>query len=424
MLRCLAPRRESLLFEEPFGEKMVALFDPRMERSFKTLLNRIRVLDLVFGAVDLIVLRGSESDFVANVEAEEGLAELLSGTPVAALCGGHDGTKPEIKLVRPSWAGAPSFEVAVEDFREPEMRALLRRGTAVYQQEHIHYQLPSAAVHAEAFIRLADAFRDHTDLVRLADWILPMMSECSGLAADTGSLLGLLTTIRHEALKRFGWNVPIATLDEYPRSAAAVDTALDEFQAAGFQHLVFLISVSSTGSVLNSIRRRQQDATIVTLVETATGESEVCSNAGKQGSDQVFARWPIRRWPLRENVECEECPRRQTIYIDPATYTIRADLEWKPEGLDLERIAVEAPFWTTADRADAVALHVQQPLSAGAHEHTRHLAVRLDVARLLADGDFRRLAREALNQRGIARPDVVIIPAHAATDALAKLAAL
>jgi hypothetical protein len=274
-------------------------------------------------------------------------------------------------------------------------------------------------VHAGEFVRLADALQDVTDLVRISDWILPLLSPRAGLAADTGTLLGLMATVQHEALHRFGWKVPIAALDEYPRGASAVRNLLGNFAVAGWDELVFLISVNSTGAVARYVANSWPQAHVIVLCETAVRDDHR-GDTTVQSADTLLEH-PVERWPLGTDRRCEKCEELQILHIHPRTYEITADLKWVGKGFVHDRIDAEKPFWTVADRTDAIELHVDHALSVGAHEDVRHLAVSLDVERLLGDGEFFALACGVLEER-CSRPDVVLIPDHAASDSLRGLA--
>ena len=326
---------------------------------------------------------------------------------------------PGPRLHRPQWSAHASPPLDAITLRGPELEATLRRSTAIFHHDGCHYDLPSAAVHAAEFVRLADGMQDVTDLVRIADWILPLLSPRAALAADTGTLLGLLATVQHEALRRFGWKIPIAALDEYPRGASAVQDLLGNFAVAGWNELVFLISVNSTGAVARYVANSLPEAQVVVLCETAVRDDQRADTTTHNA--ETFLEHPVERWPLGTDRRCEKCEELQILHVHPRTYEITADLKWVGKGFVHQRIDAEKPFWAVADRTDAVDLHVDHALSVGAHEDLRHLAVSLDVERLLGDGEFFARARDVLEERYL-RPDVVLIPDHAATDTLRRLA--
>jgi hypothetical protein len=205
-LRVLGHRREPVMLEDALGEHNVALFDPRLERSYEPLLNRLRLQDLSRGALDLLLLRGSHDGFVEQVADDDAIARYLEEVPTVVLAGSHEPANPAPGLHRPNWSPAGGPDLQATDLRGAELTAMLRRSTAIFHHDGCHYDLPSAAVHAESFIRLADALQDATDLVRVADWLLPLLGPAAGIAADTGTLLGLMAIVRDEAWRRFGWD--------------------------------------------------------------------------------------------------------------------------------------------------------------------------------------------------------------------------
>jgi hypothetical protein len=424
-LRLLAHRRSPVTIESrlgpALGNRNVALFDPRMERSFESAVNRLRMQDLSLAALDLLVLRDSQRNAFDDIDGDDVLAAYLEDVPVLALCGSHDPNSPAPTLRAPSWAKPFAEQLEPAEFRGPEIEALLRRSTALHRHERCHYDLPSTAVHAAEFIRLANALQDATDLVRLADWVLPLLGDRYGLAADTGTLVGLLTVVRDEALRRFGWEVPIAALDEYPRGPDAVEALIDNFAVADWTRLVFLISVNSTGGVARDVARREPAAHIVALCETAIDGAERAEAAAEPGCATVFLEYPVERWTLDAQRRCERCDEFKVLHVHPETYEVTAQLQWTQRGFDSNRVESERPFWAVADRMDAVSLHVDHAMSTGSREEVRHLSISLDVALLLADEDFFARCHTVLKDR-YPRPDVVLIPEHASAGALSRLA--
>lgn len=417
-LWALAHRRSPVLLEDELPEHNVVLFDPRLERSFESLLNRMRMQDFSRGGLDLLIVRGSHPGIVTEVENDEAFAEYMAGVPTVVLAGGHDAAAPAPVLLHPAWSAPGDLDLDPVALRRPELDAMLHRSTAIFHHEGCHYDLPSSAVHAERFIRLADALQDATDLVRISDWLLPLLGPDAGLVADTGTLLGLMAVVRDEALRRFGWDISIATLDEYPRSAEAVEDLINNFSVAGWRKLVFLISVNSTGAVARYVSAHHADARIIALCETAPSSEQRADRASDDA--HIFVEHPVERWRVGEDRRCTQCGDLQLLHIHPETYEFTADLRWTPTGFAHEQLRAEKDFWAAADLTDAVDLHVDHALSSGAREDVRHLSVSLDIAALLTDPSFSARAQELL--RGYPKPGVVLIPDHAATGALRQLA--
>jgi hypothetical protein len=104
-LRLLAHRRDPVPLDDELPGYNVALFDPRLERSFDTVLNRLREQDISRGALDMLVLRASHMDAREQIERDAPLASYLKGVPTLVLAGSYDSTAPEPRLHRPGWSG-------------------------------------------------------------------------------------------------------------------------------------------------------------------------------------------------------------------------------------------------------------------------------------------------------------------------------
>jgi hypothetical protein len=424
-LRLLAHRRLPVTIEASLPAVLetrnVAVFDPRMERSYEPAVNRLRMQDLSLAALDLLIIRESQHNALQEIDQDDVLASYLTDIPVLVLCGSHDAESPAPVLRPPAWAVPFDAQLAAVELRGPELEAMLRRSTAIQRQPGCHYALPSTAAHAAQFIRLANALQDATDLLRLADWILPFVGDRVGLAADTGTLLGLLAVVRDEALRRFDWEVPIAALDEYPRGPDAVQALLDNFAITGWESLVFALSVNSTGGVAREVARREPQAQILALCETATDAGERAEAAGGEGPTEVFLDYPIARWRLNADRRCDQCPSEELLHVHPETYEVTAQIEWMARGFDQAQIEAEKSFWEIADRAGAVSLHLDHTTSTGAREEVRHLSVSLDIAALLEDSEFSDRCTAVLADC-YPRPDLILVPEHGSAAALARLA--
>lgn len=417
-LRCLSFNHYDHLFAEagaastpePFPEHRVVMFDPRLERGSTELSigERWRLVDGAKRAADLIVVRGSSRDFAATVERDAVLRGLVGKVPLATLAGSWDASAREPQLGRPSWSSASLIDVPLDVIRTHELLTLIIESKSVYRERDCHFLLPSTTVHAEAFVRLADALDDHTDLVRIADWVLPMLENRVALLGDNGSLLGLLSVIRYEALRRYGWDaMTVATLDEYP-DRAALRGVVDGLRAQDWERVLFLITVSSSGS----IARRAKDVPNVDMDVVV-----LCDTNPPPATDGTcFAHYVIERWDAED---CEACPKLQVLTVDPRTYQVQTMLSRNKRSFDRDEAARCKPFWEAVDRTDAVKLHVRVPSADGNPAGPRHLAVSLDVPLLLEDPWFREQCVACL--RAQPRPDLVLIPGHAATGALAEL---
>ena len=397
-------------FEDAFDGLRVLVFDPRIERGDRTIGDRWRQLDASMRAVELVIIRGSVEAFAEQVASDDLLPDLLRDIPVLALAGSWARHEPQPALTRPSWSLPPPLTPALEELRHYELLTLLLESKAVTREEGCHFLLPSSSVHADAFIRLADALDDHTDLVRLCDWLLPYLADDCGVVGDNGSLLALLATLGHEAQRRFGWpHIPIATLRDYPSGVHAVRAFLDAFRTQDWGRLLFLVTVSSSGRVARLFAEAAEEPSRV-VVLCATDEDDT--------DTECVTRCVVRRWSMRDDGVCDECENRHVLEIDPRTYEIRAALRRVPQKIDVPSGMRCKPFWEAADRRSAVSLHVWVPTASNPGA-PRHLAVALDVVALLADDWFRGGCIGLLRKQP--RPDLVLIPGHEAAQPLTAL---
>lgn len=416
-LRCLSFQHYEHLFDEespatgaePFAGRRVIVFDPRVERGSRSIGERWRQLDAAKRTADLILIRGSTQDFQDSVEKDTLLRDTVGGVPLMTLSGGWDPERPGPRLGAPSWTAESEIVPDLDQVRTFELLTLVLESKAIYRERGCHFRLPSSRFHAEAFIRLADALDDHTDLVRVSDWVLPMLDAGTALLGDNGSLLGLLSVIAHEALVRFGWHVAVATLNEYPSDTEVIRTFIDGFRAQDWERLLFLVTVSSSGSIAARVSALEDEIAVVVLCGTdPPGDGPTC-----------FTRQVIKRWDAGSDQTCEQCTEQHTLEVDPQTYEVRTLIYRNQYGVDIPEAERCAPFWEAVDRSTAVALHTQVPTAAGNPAGTRHLAVALDVAALLGDEWFRDRCLTALRTQPA--PELVLIPEQHAGAALAEL---
>lgn len=398
------------------GDMRTLLFDPRVERGEETRIgDRYRRLDVAARSSDLIVVRGSSRDFAERVEDDDMLRTLTGSTPVLVLAPQTEGGQPV--LTAPLWDRTAVPAPSVDELRGAELRCGIEASGAVYRQGGSHYLLPSAAYHAEAFVRLEDALQDFVDLLRLSDWLAYRVGDKTALAADNGSLLALLTTIALRVRDRLAHTPPITTLNEYPIGPTKIADAVESFRAHGWERLLFCVSVNSSGHVAREVDGLEGvTSEVVVLCETRKG-------AGGDGLER-FSRVLVERWDVDETGRCDACPERHLLGVDPRTYEIRAQVRLRSLRPSMRNPEENREFWEAAERQGAVALHVEGRRAEGHSPATRHLAVAFDVPKLLADPWFRERCIDALRSMYGERPgpELVLIPKHACTDALSALA--
>lgn len=87
------------------------------------------------------------------------------------------------------WSAPVSDEPTPGELREAEILCGLQAEQAIYHQGGVHYLLPNAVHHAEAFVRFGDSLNDQIDLFRLSDWLIERIDSDTALLADNGSML-------------------------------------------------------------------------------------------------------------------------------------------------------------------------------------------------------------------------------------------
>lgn len=398
---------------DEFPNGTVLYFDPRLELSLEPAADRLRELGDEIRGADLVVLRGSSRDFNAAVCGDQKLKRFLKAVPTMTLAPPWDAERPEPILESVTWSRAfNGTPPDVDQLRRLELLTLLREGGAIFDHPGCHYELPSH-LHASAFIRLADCLNDATDRIRLVDWILPTMREGCGIVTDTGSLLGLLSTVSLQATERFGWPpIPSVGLHQYPDRDHLTEV-VRAFAVNKCTSLVFVMSVNSSGGL----------ARLVTGMKAIDDLVIICQTGEAIESATVLSEYPVDRWEVDAGGGCNHCEESQLLVVDTRSYAVRTDLEFQPERLDLEGAEGMIGFWEAADVMDAVSLHVERQIPEGEGEQvrsTRHMAIYLDVKELLKHPWFRAFTIVELAKAG--PTELIVIPRHAATDELAKIA--
>jgi hypothetical protein len=387
------------------------LFDPRLERGAeRTIGDRYRRLEAGPRSADLVIIRGSDTDLTELVDNDSMLAEIREGKPTMVLAPESTGAAPTLQPV--GWSAPVPDHPTPEELREAEILCGLHAEQAIYRHGGVHYLLPNAVYHAEAFVRLGDSLNDQIDLFRLSDWLIERIEPGTALLADNGSMLALLTTVALRVQQSRGYSPRIATLDEYPVAPSAIADTVDRLRLGSEGRLLFAISVNSSGRVAREVAALHGVATeVVILCETA-GEPE--------GDFERFSRLPLDRWEVDSHGRCGRCPELHLLAVSPRSYELRTAIRLKPEGLHIPDAIACKGFWEAAQDADAIRLHVDAGLARGSAKPTRHLAVEIDVAKLLAKSEtFRARCLEKLTR--VAAPDLVLIPEHRASEELGRL---
>lgn len=389
------------------------LFDPRLERGVERVVgDRYRRLELSARTADLVVVRGSDPNLYAQVDSDRMFRDLADGRTVMTLAPEQKGSG--LVLRHADWSRDPEFDLPpIGKLCEAELLCGLHYEGAIFRHEGCHYLLPNSGVHAAAFVRMADALQDYVDVLRLCDYLIERVEPGTALAADNGSLLGLLSTLALKVSETKGFVPQIRALNEYPVEPTAVGRMADELAAGGADRLLFCLSVNSSGRVAEQLAG----------LSTLPADVVVLCNAGtlpEMDNIEAFSRHEVDTWEAKEHGRCDECPRLHLLTIDPHNYEVRARVHLKPAPLEIHQADEARPFWEAAQDADAVRLHVQAETAPGSSTPVRHLAVQIDVGKMLEKHDeFRQRCLAKL--RVLSPPQLVVIPKHGCSEVLKQL---
>jgi hypothetical protein len=416
-----------MYFEDHVPDTAVLLFDPVVERSSDTIGDRFRRIDAsIRGNADIIVFRGSTTDFFAQVCEDVIIKSVVGETPAYVLCpeaglapGCPDGVL-HMGLIKLPWSSqAESPLPSLEALREVELLAILERGEAIFNGHNDHHFVLPAGYHAPEFIRLTNALRDPFEVARLADWVMPFIRKATVVLADTGTLSALLFALQAKAFAYYGWMLSIEALDGYPGDLTAMSRAMAD--AAGrlgveVPDLLLIVSVSSSGRLVRLFRSLASvQSTVLVICDSTGGQTPQAADPGTA----VFARYPIVRWIVDESGQCSECTRLQKTDIHPRTYERVENRECELVSLNWREADRHKAFWESADSVDAVHLHVDAQYHDGRTAHSRHFGIYVDIPRLLTNPAFRATCLSEL--RAMSVPDRVLVPTHIASVAVAGL---
>jgi hypothetical protein len=156
----LADAEEMQLIED----RRLLLFDPVLERVGTTSVGqRLRQIDPAIRESNLLVLRVRSNADMPELERDLDVLQRLSGADtLLALSGAGEGT-PQIHVLVGTVNASSSQWLSF--LKRIELEGILARTQALFQDSRVHYLLPSQD-HADAFIRLADALHDPTEVSR------------------------------------------------------------------------------------------------------------------------------------------------------------------------------------------------------------------------------------------------------------------
>jgi hypothetical protein len=385
------------------GDRRMLLFDPVQERVGTTSTGqRLRQVDPSVRECDLLFLRVHLSgDHEQAVRDAELLQRLTSAVSIVSLIGATE-HGPQLDLVageRPEYSSR-----WLDLLRSIEIEAILRRTGALFKDPRVHYLLPSQD-HSDSFLRIGDALHDPTEVSRIADWVSVHINRESILIGDNGSLLSLLLMVQIQL--RDTKNIPcyLRTISEYPVSTDFLEQLLDDVitRHPGLP-IVFVISVNSSGRLLERIQRVAPIETRVLIVCDVRGSTQPANVVTLHYHD-------IKRFPIQASGKCIVCSDRPLVGIDSRTYERIPNLTFERLSINVEAAQRHSEFWEAVDRADAVHLHHDAILG---EAETRHHGIYLDIPALLQEGNFRTKVIDTL--RSLPKPELVLVPEHPASQ--------
>jgi hypothetical protein len=420
--------------DEPLGIN-VTLVDPYFGGSHATPIDRVLVdLPVDVGETDLLIIRGVTREEIANSrisvdELKHRISVKFGGEPAIGLLdfANEGGLLNRLKYIPLDDGGFQSHEVLERWLRATEMHSQLHRTGAIYRPGDMHFQLPSG-VHADAYIRVADAFDDITAVSRISDWLQHLLTKGTVLLSDTWTTLPLLQELVHrlrlthtatengfvdKTAERIISFPEYPTLTEIRQTLARIPSLVVGYPDA---KVLFLISVVSSGDLLRTLKSLMSEyladmtLDVVALVDASPQMAEVDAFA----IVPTIQRFDVSRGPCKL---CLDTKTRPVVLIDPRRYFPVFQAEHRAIMLKQKFAVIHHRFWEIASLTQAVRVHVDDH-STG---QGRHLHVAIDVTALLTNNDFAHKVRLTLSSFA---PDtnLILIPLHEATEALRAVA--
>jgi len=328
-------------------------------------------------------------------------------------------------LGEPSWleGDVPGDEHLVARARAVELEALLEFAHAVWRPTDYHYRLPSGE-HAASFIRLASAVREPRDAEVLASWLHPHLRDGVGFVLDTGTLTAVVEAAI--AAMAVAGTAPgaVSVLDNYPMTDYDVSRAVGP--ASRQNAVIALLSVNSSGNVLDRLIHALASAPGGTTVQIVIDKHEVETTHRTHRGVNVDV-WhplpgsaPIARAGPRDRDSCALCSDQQRapiVPISPSTYeaTIKAAVRTiTPSVTDP---TANRTLWELCDRFDGVAIECPPPPELEAYRPPGPMALRINIAEMMRESEFRQGARRAL-EASLARQGREDVAGKLANDVL------
>lgn len=384
--------------------------------------------------MDAIVIRVEEAPPSENFEEIAEALRFQRGKALEiAVLGPAGGAGMRCAHVGGATAGV---QVLTDALRELEFHAQLRRSGAIYRPDKAHVILPSGA-HASEYVRVADMFNDHAAVRRAADWLEQRVMSDTILVGDTWTIMPLLQELSARAAAiamgaRSRTAPPILCFSSYPEPEEVRQTLRRVSSLAASRtdaKALFIISVASSGALLENL-----EALSERNMPGVPREVIAIANADRRIQvESLCVLDDIQRFRADDCDLCRSMDRRPTIRIDRKRYFPSVSVERIPVMITPTAARKHGAFWEVADRKRAVRLHAAvvqgSPLAGRSGGETglgevvpiKRRDIAIDVAQLLKDPKFKEDVCEALS---IFQPrcDLVVVPAHGASEALHDLA--
>lgn len=392
------------IFPKSNFEGSVSIIDLSFElRPSLRVGERFRSLQPECRDADAFLFRCTDQNMIPLLASDGILGSQLSKKVVAALCPTMQGKKLTMGFLPVEGFPTPSYLPSLNELREIEMYSLLDCHGAINFPKDYHFELPSG-LHSNGFVDVASCLNDSISLSRIADWIMPYVTEDCALLGDSKLMIPLLLQVRYVALAVFGWKLDYGVLQGYPSEPSELIDTLNALKdrSPHNRRILFVLSVNSSGRLNKKVKMYSPSGSLaVTLVHTRHEASEAAD---------TFSTIPIERWELDKHGECEHCDELELVYIDQETLQPRPNATPDPRKPDISMAEAKRNFWEAVSAADAVRLHVNIEYQEESYQRRRHHGIYIDTARLGIEPSFRRVCLGRL--AGIQKPGLVIIPKH------------
>lgn len=255
-----------------------------------------------------------------------------------------------------------------------ELRTLLEYGRAIWRPTTYHYRLPSGQ-HAAAFIRVSDAFRSPRDVRVVTSWLTPRLRDGQAIAADSATLVPLITDI-HAVLATRGWRPGrVEMLDEYPRTKLDISRVIVPLrQESG--GVLALMSVNSSGGYRGlfiegleaAFRANPNDWSMVVVVDkTVERGDETFHTAATIPEDRVSTWCAFSEESASGVAEsscrwCKNPDMAQVVRIDPRTFEALVLPEVDRQMPSVPAARATTAFWNLCNTQGAVG-HTAYPVA-------------------------------------------------------------